>query len=162
MTRTTLFRSVVPRFVRIKARLTSANARLTCSSVISGFFSPQPIRMLGYEDRRQQAQDHVPHQAYPGSALEVSKAQFRLGHSKSVSHVPASERHFQQRLDRRILCRIGEEELLLSRLVRGIDSGNESAPASNRAFLDLSWPHTSTLAGRFFRIISSSALPMIY
>ncbi len=37
------------------------NARHTCSSVTSGFFPPQPIRLAGHEAQHHQTQHQVTH-----------------------------------------------------------------------------------------------------
>ena len=52
------------------------NARQTCSIVISGFFPPEPIRVLGDKSHHHQAHDHVPHQRHITASLKMAKTNF--------------------------------------------------------------------------------------
>src|SRR5689334_8140136 len=98
-------------------RLTRLMARHTCSTVTSGFFFPQPVCLLGYEGHGYQAQTQVPHQGRVVPPLEVAQAQVTLADSESVLHVPAAEGHPNQRFDLGVFWGIGQEKLLLARLV---------------------------------------------
>jgi hypothetical protein len=64
------------------------SARHTCSSVISGFFPPQPFRVVGDEGQRQQTQQQVPHQCCITPAFKVREPDFRLAHPKRMLDGP--------------------------------------------------------------------------
>src|SRR5271157_2965068 len=117
MTSRVYARSLVPRRRLSQLRHTSAVARHTCSIVTSGFFFPQPLGVLGDEPQSKQAQGHVPHQRHITSALEVREAEFALGGAKTVFDVPAAEGNTHEQLHGSVRRGIGEEELLLARLV---------------------------------------------
>ena len=61
------------------------NARHTCSSVTSGFFPPQPIRLAGHEAQHHQAQHQVTHHPRVVAALEVVEADLLLATRKTCS-----------------------------------------------------------------------------
>ena len=108
------WRRVVPRWRSCHSRLSRFNALQTCSSVTSGFFPPQPLRVAGDKGQPQQAQRLVPHQPRVVPPLLVREAQFTLAHPEGVFHVPTAEGHTHQRLHFRVLGRIGQEVLLLA------------------------------------------------
>jgi hypothetical protein len=80
-------------------RQTTLSARAVCSIVSSdnsGFFPPQPGRLLGDEQHDDLAQRHVSHQPHIAAALEVVKADLALGDAEHVFDAPAAEGHLQQ------------------------------------------------------------------
>src|SRR2546423_5706636 len=134
--------SLLPRNRRSQRRLTTRSARHTCSRVSSGFFPPEPLRLLGDEPHRYQAQAQVPPQGRVVPPFEVREAQLRLGHPKTVFHVPAPEADTDQRLQGRILRGVGQEELLLAGLVV---AGPDQPVAARRPALRAVQPHPRRL-----------------
>src|SRR2546421_8568684 len=100
MTSAVCTKSDVPRWFLSHTAQRWFSARHTCSSVISGFFPPQPIRPLGHEAQDQQTQEQMPDQPHVVPPLEMPKADFRLADAEAVFHVPAAEGHAQQLLQR--------------------------------------------------------------
>jgi hypothetical protein len=100
MTSAVCTNSDVPRWFASQTPQRWFKARHTCSRVMSGFFPPEPIGLLGHEAHHQQAQDQVPHQGPVVAALEVAKADLRLADPEGVLHVPPPERHPEHLLAR--------------------------------------------------------------
>src|SRR5439155_1743766 len=89
MTSSSYSSSLLPRCRRSQRRLTTLSARHTCSRVSSGFFFPQPIRVLGDEPHCYQAQAQVSQQRCVVPSLEIQEAQIRLGQAETVLDLPA-------------------------------------------------------------------------
>src|SRR3989440_8898567 len=142
MTPSSYASSLFPRNRRSQRRLTTRSARHTCSRVSSGFSPPQPLRPLGDESHRYQAQAQVPHQRRVVPPLEVREAQLRLGHPKAVLHLPAPEADTNQRLHGSIFRGVGQEELLLAGLVV---AGPDQPVAARRPALRAVQPHPRRL-----------------
>jgi hypothetical protein len=65
--------------------------------------------LLGDEQHHDLAQDHVPQQAPPTPALEVSEPDFALDPAEGVLDAPSTEGHPQQRLEGRVRRGVGDE-----------------------------------------------------
>src|SRR5713226_1823699 len=87
---------LVPRRPSSQATHCWFNAWHTCSSVTSGFFPPQSLRLAGCERQRYQAQRQVTHQRHVVAPLEIAEADLALAGADAMLHVPASEGHAQQ------------------------------------------------------------------
>jgi hypothetical protein len=88
------------------------NARAVCSIVNSdnsGFFPPEPSRLLGNEQQRQFAQGHVSHQSAVGSPFIVIKADLALGDAKQMLNGPAAKGHPQKLFQARFGWSIGDK-----------------------------------------------------
>ena len=96
MTSLVCTKSDVPRWFASQTPQRWFKARHTCSSVISGFFPPQPIRLLGHKPQHQQTENQVPHQGHVVPPFEMPEADLRLADPKGMLHVPAAESDPQQ------------------------------------------------------------------
>src|SRR5216684_3143038 len=93
---------VLPRIRSSHAQQLVFSARQTCSSVTSGFFPPQPLRLAGNKNHGQQAQNQVPQQADIMAAFIMSKAQLALANPNRMLDIPPPEGHAEQFLQGRI------------------------------------------------------------
>lgn len=89
MTSAVCTKSDVPRWFLSHTAQRWFSARHTCSSVISGFFPPQPIRPLGDEAKHQQTQEQMPDQPYVVPSLEVPETDLGLADAEGVFDGPA-------------------------------------------------------------------------
>src|SRR3954453_11958306 len=87
---------VVSRRFSCHSRQRWFNARQTCSSVISGFFPPQPMRVFGDKSQHQQAQDLMSHQRDITAAFEMAEADLGFADAKRMFDIPAAKRDPQQ------------------------------------------------------------------
>src|SRR6266511_22831 len=71
-------------------------ARAICSIVTSGFFPPEPSRLLSEEEHDQLAEDHVSDQSSVAAAFEVSKADLGFGDSEDMFDTGPGEGDFHE------------------------------------------------------------------
>ena len=127
-----------------------ARARRVCSSVISGFFFPQAIRLFGEESRQDGAQGQVSDQRHVAAAFEVREAEFGFAHAEEVFDVPAGERDPQQSVQRcvgggvrnEVFCFSGRRVVSHDQPVRSL---GQFAVAHE---MDLCGPHVPHLIGQ--------------
>ncbi len=83
-------------------------------TVHSGFFPPTPQNRSGEKKIADTCQDQMSDQPLVGSALVMVQAQFALLILKAALHAMPSQRHQQQRCDRRARRRVADEVLHVS------------------------------------------------
>ena len=98
-------------------------ARWTWYSVISGFFSPQPVRLPRQKQVAHLSEKQMPTQRLIVADLEMAQTQFAFFVLQATFDRPAGEPHVQQNLQRNARRRIGQKVLLVRRIqhVAGVD-----------------------------------------
>src|SRR6516225_5904517 len=105
----------VPRVVSSHAEQLVFRARHTCSSVISGFFPPQLLGLIGHEGHGHQAENQVAEQTDVMATLVMGKPDFAFANSEHVFDVPTPKGHTQELLQRGSRRSIGYKVFHLTR-----------------------------------------------
>src|SRR6516164_66578 len=98
MTSTVHCNRVVPRVTASHSEQLVFRARHTCSSVISGFFPPHPLGLIGHEGHGHQAEHQVAEETDIVATLIMAKPDFAFANPKHVFDVPTPKGHTQELL----------------------------------------------------------------